>query len=212
MVKDNKKNLCIELHKIGAVKFGLFTLKSGLKSPIYLDLRLLVSYPKTLGLVAKEFDALAKKNKLKFDRVAGVPYAALPIATAFSLEANVPMIYPRKERKDYGTGQGIEGVFKKGETILLCDDLITTAESKFEAIEVLKGAGLVVKDVIVLVDRGQGGKEQLAERGYKLHSVLAVGELLEELHKAGKLSGEEYKSAAEYFKNPQKWQEGEEGK
>lgn len=208
MAEKGKQKLCIELHKIGAVKFGLFTLKSGLKSPIYLDLRLLVSYPKTLGIVAKEFAALAKKNKLRFDRIAGVPYAALPIATALSLESDIPMIYPRKERKDYGTGQGIEGIFKKGETILLCDDLITTAESKFEAIEVLEGAGLAVKDIMVLIDRGQGGKEQLADRGYKLHSVLAVGELLETLHKAGKLSDGEHKSALDYFRSPSKWQEG----
>src|SRR3989338_2601838 len=127
-----KQSLALALHHIGAIQFGDFTLKSGMKSPIYIDLRLLISYPEVLNQIADAMCVLAKP--LKFNRIAGIPYTALPIATAISLKTGWPMIYARKEVKDYGTRKKIEGVFEKGETALIIDDLITTGESKFETI------------------------------------------------------------------------------
>ncbi len=181
-----KKQLALALHSIGAVKFGEFTLKSGMKSPIYIDLRVLVSYPEVLGQVADEMIVLAKK--LKFDRIAGIPYAALPIATAISLKTGWPMVYARKEVKDYGTKRMLEGNFKPGETILAVDDLITTGESKFIVITPFEEAGLHVKDVLVLIDREQGGKKLLEGKGYHLHAVLKIHEMLEILKKEGKIA------------------------
>jgi len=206
---NSKEKLCNELSDIGAVKFGLFTLKSGLLSPIYIDLRVLVSYPNVLRDVAAELIKI--KAPLEFDRIAGIPYAAISIATAVSLLAGYPMIYPRKEQKGYGTKREIEGEFKPGETVLVYDDLITTGSSKFEAIEPLEEAGLKVKDVVVLVDREQGGAKELAEKGYTLHSVFTISEVLDFLLKNGKISKQQFDSIKEYFKNPEAWSKKHEG-
>ncbi|MFH1587382.1 MAG: orotate phosphoribosyltransferase [Candidatus Diapherotrites archaeon] len=200
---DEKKDLALELHRIGVVKFGEFTLKSGLKAPIYLDLRLLVSYPSVLEMAAKALISLI--SGLEFDRIAGIPYAAIPIATAVSLQSEVPMIYPRKEAKDYGLKRPIEGEFKEGETILVFDDLITTGGSKIEAIAPLEASGLKVKDIAVIVDREQGGKEELKAKGYELHSVLTLKELLNFLKDGGKISEEEFSSLMNYLENPAEW-------
>ena len=180
-----QKSLADGLLEAGCIKFGSFTLKSGLQSPIYIDLRRIISYPKLLEQIGAAYLPLLKG--LSFDRIAGLPYAAIPIATAVSLQGNYPMIYPRKEVKTYGTKAEIEGEYHAGETIVVIDDLATTGGSKFEAIEKLTGVGLVVKDVVVLVDRQSGAIESLAQAGYAMHAVLTISQLLEYWEENGKV-------------------------
>jgi len=177
----------------GCIKFGDFTLKSGLKSPIYIDLRQIITYPKLLEQIAAAY--LPILRPLSFDRLAGLPYAAIPIATAISLAGNYPMIYPRKEAKSYGTKAEIEGEYHAGETAVIIDDLATTGGSKFEAIEKLTGAGLIVKDVVVLVDRQSGAKESLAQAGYSMHAVLTISQLLDYWEEAGKVERKNIQAA-----------------
>lgn len=196
-----KKEIALALHKIGAVKFGEFTLKSGIKSPIYIDLRLLISYPDVLKMISKAMIELAEN--LQFNVIAGIPYTALPIATAISIEKNWPMVYARKEVKDYGTKKKIEGVYQEGQTALIIDDLITTGGSKFETVEPFEASGLKITDFIVLVDREQGGAKQLESKGYKLHSVIGINEILDILKEEEKISEEDYHRAKTFIAETQ---------
>ena len=168
-----------ELHAIGAIKFGTFTLKSEIISPIYIDLRLIVSDPALLENIA---DAMWEKIKdLPKDLLCGVPYTALPISTAISLKHQIPMVMRRKEKKDYGTKKIIEGRFQAGQSCLVIEDLVTSGASVFETIQPLQEEGLQVKDVVVLLDRQQGAKARLEQNGYRLHSVITISELLDSL-------------------------------
>jgi len=190
--------LADSLLSAGCIKFGEFTLKSGLKSPIYIDLRQIITYPKLLEQIGAAYLPLLKE--LQFDRIAGLPYAAIPIATAISLAGNYPMIYPRKEVKTYGTKAEIEGEYHAGETIVVIDDLATTGGSKFEAIEKLTTVGLVVKDVVVLVDRQSGAKGFLAQEGYSMHAVLTISQLLEYWEANGKVEKDKIEATREFLK------------
>ncbi len=185
------------LLQLGCIQFGEFTLKSGKRSPIYLDLRRLVSDPAVLAQAAQAYVQLLKP--LDFDRIAGLPYAALPIATAISLQGGWPMIYPRKEKKDYGTKSAVEGLYQAGETIAVVDDLISTGESKFEGIEKLEAAGLNVHDVVVLVDRQMGADDVLAANGLKLHAIFKLRDLLDYWNDTQAISGDDYQSATDYL-------------
>jgi uridine monophosphate synthetase len=183
----------------GCIKFGGFTLKSGLQSPIYIDLRQIISYPKLLEQIGQGYLPILKD--LGFSRIAGLPYAAIPIATAISLAGNYPMIYPRKEVKTYGTKAEIEGEYHAGETVVVIDDLATTGGSKFEAIEKLTAVGLVVKDVVVLVDRQSGAKESLEQAGYSMHSVLTIGQLLDYWEEHGKVEKDKIEKTRLFLQN-----------
>ena len=187
------------LLEAGCIKFGEFTLKSGLKSPIYIDLRQIITYPSLLADIAQAY--LPLLANLQFSRIAGLPYAAIPIATAISLAGDYPMIYPRKEAKAYGTKAEIEGEFHADETVVVIDDLATTGGSKFEAIEKLTGVGLVVKDVVVLVDRQSGAKESLEQAGYSLHAVLTISDMLAYWESTGKVDKDKIAATREFLAN-----------
>ena len=180
--------LITSLYQIGAIQFGEFTLKSDQTSSIYLNLRKIISYPDLLRQVAT---AMWKKiHDSTFDLVCGVPYTALPIATCFSLDHHIPMIMRRKEKKDYGTKQMIEGEYKPGQSCLIIEDVITSGGSIIETATELEAAGLQVNDVIALVDREQGGRENLS-RHFRPHTILTLSEILNTLKHSNLLKNEE---------------------
>lgn len=190
-------SLATGLLEAGCIKFGRFTLKSGLESPIYIDLRRLVHYPSLLAQVAEAYVQIL--SDLEFDHLAALPYAAMPIATAISLQGNWSMIYPRKEAKEYGTKAQVEGVYQTGEQAVVIDDLISTGSSKFEGIEKLTSVGLKVQDVVVLIDRRTEGQNDLAERGYRLHAVLTLQQLLEYYESSRKVPAEKIAEARAFL-------------
>lgn len=181
-------SLITSLYQIGAIQFGDFKLKSGQHSSIYINLRKIISYTNILKVVA---DAMWLATRdCQFDVICGVPYTALPIATCFSLEHNIPMIMRRKEKKDYGTKQSIEGEYKPGQRCLIIEDVVTTGGSILETAEDLEAAGLKVHDVVALIDREQGGRENL-EKKYKLHTILSLSTILHSLLNSNLLSTDE---------------------
>jgi len=190
MAVNNKINniaakLILDLYEINAIKFGEFKLKSGIISPIYLDLRLSISYPKILGKIAAVMWEQVKP--LQFDILCGVPYTAIPFATIIAINHNIPMVMCRKESKQHGTKKIIEGYFQCGQTCLLVEDLITSGSSILETIAPLEEVGLIVKDSIVLIDREQNGKTLLEGRGYNIHAVFTLSQMLEVLQHENKI-------------------------
>ena len=187
-IPASHRDLVIGLADLGALQFGDFTLASGKRSSMYVDLRLLVSQPNLMQAAAA---AYAKElAALQCDRIAGVPYAALPIGMAVALASGVPLIYNRKESKSHGLGKDIEGLWKPGERVVIIEDVITTGGSIVSSVELFRAAGLVVEDAIVLLDRQQGGVENLQKAGIRVHSVLALGDVLDLLSETGHISEE----------------------
>lgn len=186
-----------KIYDAGCIKFGEFKLKSGIMSPVYCDFRGLISKPELLKEIGQ---ALADKAKeIGCDRVAGIPYAGLPLGVAASIAGNIPMIYPRKEAKDYGTKKLIEGAFNDGDKVIVIDDIITDGASKIEAIRPLAEAGIKVTDVLIILDREQGGDKILDKAGYKLHSLGKLSEVLDTLVAAGKVDKEMQASVADFI-------------
>lgn len=196
-----KRELALDLHTIGALKFGEFTFKSGIVSPIYVDLRLFISYPKILKKVAKLYGEQLKS--IQYDRLAGVAYAALPIAGAISLELDRPWIFMRKEglKKGYGLQKSLEGQYEKGETVVMIEDLVTRATSLMEAIPAIEEHGLVITDAVVLLDYGKGGGDVLRKAGYNLHAFMTMREMVDIMFAEGKIDADKHKQSLEFLES-----------
>jgi len=204
-LSERQRDFADALLGCGAVKFGAFRLKlhetqpDAPLSPIYLDLRVLQSFPDAMDAAVAALEEVIETTGLHFTRYAGIPLAATALVAALSHVTRVPMITPR-EAKSHGTADTINGAFAPGEPVLAIDDVVSHAESKLEAIRVLEANGLVVRDVAVLVDREQGGPQQLAAAGYTLHAAVRLGQLLDHWRATGGIDEVMYARATEYLR------------
>lgn len=162
---------------MGCIRFGEFKLKSGQAAPIQIDLRRLISFPGWMTQVASAYIRTLKT--LTFDRLAGIPYAALPIATAISLQGNWPYIYPRKTTSRFSKYSTIEGLYNPGETVAVVNDLVITGGSCLDAVACFREVGLTCQDVVVFIDQETGARKALEDAGLRLHALFTLTQLLD---------------------------------
>ena len=186
---STRQSLATRLHDIGAIKFGSFTLKSGLVSPFYIDLRPIVSYPDILKKLSDLlYEELQQINH--YDYICGVPYSGLSFASATSIANDIPMLIKRKERKQYGTKRLVEGSQQPGDEIVLIEDVVSSGASLLETIEDLDSEQLSIAGILVVIDREQGGTDLLKAEGFRVNSLFTVSQLLELLVGADRLDQE----------------------
>src|SRR4030042_1872319 len=178
------KQVGILLIKNNAIKFGDYTLTSGKKSPYYIDLRQTISSPITMDWIANSLTRIVinEIGKDKIDKILGVPTAGVPFATVVSQKLGVPLIYYRQARKEHGVREKIEGILERKDRVLVFDDLITPGESVIESAEVVRDQGGVVNELVVLLDREQGGKERLRSSRIEPHVLFKISDAMEWLH------------------------------
>lgn len=169
------KEYLIDLLKKNEVfKEGHFVLSSGKESDYYIDMKKAITEPEILSAVSKLIYELIKEDNI--NKVAGPALGAVPIATAISLEANIPLLMIRKEKKSYGTSKLIEGELVEGDEVIVVEDVTTTGGSLLKAIKAIQDNGGIVKRAFVIVDRLEGANEAFEKEGIKLEPLIKVNE------------------------------------
>ncbi len=182
------------LYLSGCLKFGTFKIKSGATSPYYIDLARVLSVPQQLCTIA---DVAAEKIKQimatdRVDKLASIELKGALIAPSIACRLNLPCVIVRKEEKAYGvTGRIVGADVTKGDTVLFFDDVISEGLSKVEGIKPLLELGANVKHMLVVVNREQGGKENLEKLGYHVHALAKISEIIDSLYRDKRISEEQ---------------------
>ena len=195
------KQVGILLIKNNAIKFGDYILASGKKSPYYIDLRQTISSPITMDWIANSLTRIIinEIGKERIDKILGVPTAGVPFATVVSQKLGIPLIYYRQARKEHGVRKKVEGILDRNDRVLIIDDLITTGESVIETAEVVRDQGGVVNELVVLLDREQGGQERLRSSRIEPHVLFKISNSMEWLHKVGLIEDKIFDTVKRYI-------------
>ena len=191
------------LYRSGCLKFGSFRIKSGALSPYYIDLACLLSSPKELRNIAEiAADTIGQiMVSERIDKLASIELKGALILPSIACKVNLPCVVVRKEEKAYGVTGRIAGAeVIQGENILFFDDVVSEGLSKLEGIKPLEELGAHVKHLIVVVDREQGGRENLEKLGYNIHALAKISEIVDALYKSEKISREKADAVLGYIK------------
>jgi orotate phosphoribosyltransferase len=200
--KTKKVEIAKILHKIDALKFGVFNLTSGKASPYYVDLRVVPSFPDAYREICNFYAEYitSQVGTENFDRIAGIPLAGIPFASQIAYNLEKPFLYVRKDIRHHGRQRRVEGILVSGDRVLLVDDLVTTGLNLKKAAEAIRAEGGVVKEAVALLDREEGGKEKLEKSGIKVHTLLRMSEVAKTLHEIGAIDEESLKTILKQIK------------
>jgi orotate phosphoribosyltransferase len=204
------KQVGILLIKNNAIKFGDYILTSGKKSPYYIDLRQTISSPITMDWIGNSLTRIIVNEigRDKIDKILGVPTAGVPFATVVSQKLGIPLIYYRQARKEHGVRKKVEGILDRNDRVLVIDDLITTGESVIEAAEVVRDQGGVVNEMVVLLDREQGGQPRLRACRIEPHVLFNISDAMAWLHKVGLIEDGIFETLKKYIEEESRGAEG----
>ncbi|SPN73728.1 Orotate phosphoribosyltransferase,orotate phosphoribosyltransferase,orotate phosphoribosyltransferase,Phosphoribosyl transferase domain [Chlamydia serpentis] len=196
-----RANAIAILYQIGAIKFEKHILASGEETPIYVDMRLVISSPEVLQTVATLIWRL--RPSFNSSLLCGVPYTALTLATCISLKYNIPMVLRRKELQGTDSTHAIkvEGLFTPGQTCLVINDIVSSGKSILETAVALEESGLIVREALVFLDRRENETQLLGAQGIKVSSVFTIPTLVEALITYGKLSNSDLNLANKVAEN-----------
>ena len=209
----SEESLILSLYDLDAIRFGEYRWKlhdshpEAPLLPIYTDFRMVQREPSVKSTAVDIYEGLLKS--LDFDLIAGIPIAAIPFASSLSDRLGVGQITPRIDIKAHGSGTRVDGLREgdRGKTAVLVDDLVSFSDSKIEAADMLREAGIIVNDVVVLMDYEFGGREELRKRDLSLHSAFTVSQVLAISLRLGKISQQQFEEvkygldrAQEYFR------------
>jgi len=197
------KYISLNLIRNNALKIGDYILRSGKKSPYYVDLRQTISDPISMDWISNSLARIVinEIGESKTDKILGVPTAGVPFATIISQKLAKPMLYYRRERKEHGVRKKIEGDMQRNERIVMVDDLITTGQSVIDAANAARDQGGVVHELVVLLDREQGGKENLRAQRIEPHVLFNISEAFEWMREVELLDEEHHNVIAEYMES-----------
>ena len=187
-------DLCEILLRTGSLEFGTFKLSSGILSPYYVDLRLIPSDPQAFQSTIAMYRSVVEPALTKrVQRLAGIPTAGIAYAAVLAYDLSKPFLYVRRELKEHGREKRVEGLLKPGDNVLVLDDVTTSGKNILDAADAIRAEGGVVEDAVVLLDREQGGVENLRKTGIKLHAFTTIRRIADKLLSLGTIDERQHK-------------------